>query len=498
MQGARSRTPRRGVRVLALALGCGLPLAAGAHSFGRVYNLPVPVWLYLYGAAAALALSFLLIGYFVTAGRPGATAVARDLTDTAFGAALRRLRVVAMLRWGGLAGLLLCVVTGLFGTPNPYGNFSMTFFWVVFVLGWTYLTALVGDLYSVANPWRTLSELLARWWPGFARGRLRYPARLASWPALLLYLLFISIELFGEVTPRSLALILSAYTALNLAGVWLVGSTAWFRHCEFFGVMFRLVATLAPVAYRPARDDPRGHSRLWLRPPFVGAMRAPVPDVSVLVFVLFMLSSTAFDGLHETVVWRRLFFVDLYEWLLRGWVGDNPFVAFPEMNRLFGWWQLAWLWLSPLVYLLIYGLFIWLTRLAAGDGPSVRTLACRFTLSLLPIALVYHITHYYTLLQTQGIKILALASDPFGRDWNLFGTADWFQRTIVPDAGTVWHVQVGLIVFGHVVGVYLAHLEALRVFPGQRQAVASQVPMLVLMVLFTTAGLWILSLPIQG
>jgi len=51
---------------------------------------------------------------------------------------------------------------------------------------------------------------------------------------------------------------------------------------------------------------------------------------------------------------------------------------------------------------------------------------------------------------------------------------------------------------GHVVSVYLAHLRALELFPRARQAVWSQLPMLVLMVAFTTAGLWILSLPIAA
>jgi hypothetical protein len=55
---------------------------------------------------------------------------------------------------------------------------------------------------------------------------------------------------------------------------------------------------------------------------------------------------------------------------------------------------------------------------------------------------------------------------------------------------------VALILFGHIVSIYLSHLVALRVFGGGRAAVAGQLPLLVLMVLYTTAGLWILSLPI--
>ena len=49
---------------------------------------------------------------------------------------------------------------------------------------------------------------------------------------------------------------------------------------------------------------------------------------------------------------------------------------------------------------------------------------------------------------------------------------------------------------GHLVSVYLAHAQALRIFPEGHKAVWSQVPMLMLMIAFTTAGLWILSLPI--
>ena len=61
----------------------------------------------------------------------------------------------------------------------------------------------------------------------------------------------------------------------------------------------------------------------------------------------------------------------------------------------------------------------------------------------------------------------------------------------------VWHTQVALILFGHIVSVYLAHVVALRVFATRRHAMLSQLPMLCLMVFFTVAGLWILSQPLQ-
>jgi hypothetical protein len=48
------------------------------------------------------------------------------------------------------------------------------------------------------------------------------------------------------------------------------------------------------------------------------------------------------------------------------------------------------------------------------------------------------------------------------------------------------------------VHISVLHIEALKVFPNRRHAALSQLPMLALMVLLTTIGLWILSLPIDA
>ena len=55
--------------------------------------------------------------------------------------------------------------------------------------------------------------------------------------------------------------------------------------------------------------------------------------------------------------------------------------------------------------------------------------------------------------------------------------------------------QIGIIVVGHVGAVYVAHLIALRTFGSPDLAVGSQIPMLVLMIAYTLAGLWLLSTP---
>ena len=77
-------------------------------------------------------------------------------------------------------------------------------------------------------------------------------------------------------------------------------------------------------------------------------------------------------------------------------------------------------------------------------------------------------------------------------------TAHTTIQPLMLDVGGIWLTQVALILFGHIVSVYLAHVEALRIFASPRRAVVSQLPMLALMTMFTNLGLWILSLPIAG
>lgn len=454
----------------------------------------MPFWLYGWGAAAALLLSFLAVGYFVSVPVRTAVASTRNLGGTRWVVALRRWRVLDVLKGASLSVLLLCVLTGLLGNRDPYRNFSMTFFWVVFALAFTYLTALVGDLYASINPWRVLAASLARIAPTFTRGRVAYPAALGDWPALAFYIVFIWIELLGHTTPFSLGVLLLVYTLLNLLGVWLVGAAAWFSHCEFFSLFLRLVALVAPFEYRPG-DAPGARAELRWRRPFSGLVQERPERIATVAFALSMLASTAFDGLRQTQWWVGLFWKDPTG-IVTALAGQRPILAYALLRPWYVAWETFWLAASPFVYLGVYLLFVALAKAVARSSRPLRELALDFAYALLPIALVYNITHYFTLILTQGVKIVSLLSDPFGWGWNLFGTAMLFRAPILPALVIVWHTQVALILLGHIASVYLAHLVALRVFPTRRQAILSQLPMLGLMVLFTVAGLWILAQPL--
>jgi hypothetical protein len=477
---ARKRLATLIAGAMLVPIGC-----AQAHSFGTPYNLPVPFWMYAYGASATLAVSFAIVAYF--AGMPiDPDRVARTQEGAGLripGGLLAGLRVVSV----GL--LVLCIATGLFGTRNVYTNFNMTFFWLVFALGFLYATALIGDLYALLNPWRVICDSFVAL-AGRRASIAHYPAWLAYYPALVLYAGFIWIELFGHSQPFSLAVALIVYTAVNCCGAALFGRETWFRYGELFSVMFRLVGLMAPVAYIREADSAYA---VAFRKPLMGLLEHPAERMSLLLFVLFMLSSTAFDGLHETLPWVTVFWKNIFPVLTAG--STQPYTV--TVNYYY-YWQWAMLVASPFVYLVIYLAFIVASKMGARSRQPVRAIALAFTLSLVPIAFVYNITHYFTLLVSQGLQIVRLASDPFGLRWDLFGTATLPSDPVILDAGTVWHTQVALILIGHILGVYVSHIEALRVFRGTQRAILSQLPMLILMIVFTTVGLWILSLPIAG
>jgi hypothetical protein len=301
--------------------------------------------------------------------------------------------------------------------------------------------------------------------------------------------------LFGQLSPSGLAVALIGYTLVNVWGAWTYGREAWFQHGELFAVMMRLLGRMSPRArpWDPAERTSAASPR-W-RMPFIGLLGEPAGHISLVLFILFMLSSTAFDGLHSTLPFANLYWKGLYP-VIAPWFTPEPGQTYVLSTDLYYFWQWCSLVVSPFVYLAVLALFVWLMKRITGSRLSVRTLMLRFAPSLVPIAFVYHVTHYYTLLLSQGSQLVRLVSDPFGNGWNLFGTALVRVDPLLVDVGVIWHTQVALILAGHIASVWLAHIEALRTFGGARQATVSQLPLLVLMMVFTTFGLWILSLPL--
>ena len=139
-----------------------------AHGFGPTYDIPIPLWLYLYGAAAAVVLAFAPLALFSRKSRTADAAYQYPRFDLFRVRWLRRL-LTSRLLLGGLRLLsvtlfFIVVIAGLVGLQSGF-NFAPTFVWVTWWVGFGFLTALVGNLWPLVNPWRVLfdsAEWLAR------------------------------------------------------------------------------------------------------------------------------------------------------------------------------------------------------------------------------------------------------------------------------------------------------------------------------------------------
>ena len=193
-----------------------------------------------------------------------------------------------------------------------------------------------------------------------------------------------------------------------------------------------------------------------------------------------MLGSVGFDGFSRSPFWQNL-----RARVEEPYILDAPGTADVLTTLL----ALGGLLAAVLVVALAYRTA---TTIAERMVKSDRSLLAEFLPGLVPIALVYVVAHYFTLLLVQGQYALPLASDPFGYGWDLFGTVDYAPNIAPLSPNTVWYVQVGALVAGHVAGLAVAHDRAVTILD-ERDALRSQYAMLGLMVVYTVAGLWLLS-----
>jgi hypothetical protein len=506
------------------------PANCFAHGFAQRYDLPVPLGLYIAGAAAAVVFSFAIIAYFLRGNRHIASYPRLPILNYRVGRLLANPVAVFLLRLVSAALLVLVICGGFFGPENPFENIAPTAIWVIWWVGFAYLSGLVGDIWSLLNPWASIYTGLEKVWMALSGKRrfgagIEWPSWLDKWPSVLLFAWFVWAELIWTEsdTPSSLARVALTYSLITLAGMFLFGKHVWLRNAELFSVFFSYLARFAATEYRVTEsglcaqcesknclDDyfgcinclacfentPRERREWNLRPWAVGLLTSRPLTVSSMVFVVIMLSSVTFDGLLATPLWSELAEWMLYSELLRPLiiaiqdVTGNAIAAISTIALV------LFLLLFQLLYLLFSALTLVCVPLRDRAGISVKAVAGLFVLSLIPIALAYHLAHYLSYLAIVGQYIIPLASDPLGRGWDLFGTSLYLVDIGIVNARFIWYTSVITIVIGHIVAVWLAHVTALRLFRNRRSALLSQVPMLLLMVAYTMLSLWILAQPV--
>lgn len=455
------------------------PSPVSAHAFGQVYNLPVPVSYYLYGAGGVVLISFLALSVILKGDSLAHKEYRKDISENIIKRLLVNDVAKFVLKLWSFTGFVFIILAGFIGNQEPTSNLVTIYVWVIQLLGITYLISTLGNFWPLINPWRNFIDFLEA-----IRGRKfiasgEYSDALGYAPATIFYFFFVWLELLSgnlAQSPKFLSELILFYSIITISGAILFGSEVWFKYGEFWSVIYRILSRASLFEER--------HKRFYIRIPFSGLLKSKNVDFGLLFFTLLMLSSTAFDGFRATIEYLKLqaIFINI--------LGPLPQSTEQMLDSglLFSFW---------LIFIAAYLLAIVLMKFVTKSRRSFGALAADFTLALVPIAFVYNIAHYFTLLLIQGQSLISAVSDPFNLGWNLFGTADYIINPGVVGAKTVWNTQVALIILGHVIGVLIAHIISTRIFDTHKKAVWSQVPMVILMVGYTLFGLWILSQPFR-
>ncbi len=518
---------------LTLLAGAVVPLRAAAHGFDERYDLPAPLGYFVAGAALTVALTFVIAALFMRRGPDAAAgdgaagdraprdASAADGTPSdapgdrsiAFGPALPVLRLLC--RALGLMTFAVVLGAALWGTADPLMNLAPTLVWIIWWIGLSLVVACIGNVWPVLDPWRTLFDLLdtAARRLGRTHGmvlHLPWPHALGAWPAVALLLLWSGLEVVYPIAtvPYRLGCAALLWSALTLTGMLCFGREVWQRHGDVFAIYFDTLGRIAPLA-----RGATAHT-LTLRVPGAAltgadhslAVNSPRRTVETDMgetnpagmsgFIIAMLSTVLFDGLHGGQAWLLL-----ERGLQRSvpqWIDVNGYFA-GTVGLISVW----------LIFFVAYQLTCAVTARtvqaaptasAVPTAPAVPTVPAtpwtqHFAFTLVPIAVAYNIAHNFSALLIQGQNALALISDPFGWRWNLFGTANLRVNIGLIDAQVTWYVAISAIVTGHVMAVWLAHRVALRETGTARRAAAASLPLTLLMIVYTVISLLVIAEP---
>ena len=431
------------------------------HGIASRHDLPLPFSFVVVGAILALTISFVILIFAWRQPRfdrvgghpmPRLTAV----VDHPITRLVARAVVLAAFAWAGLA-----MMAGQDLLTNPIFGFVFVWMWV----GLVPISLLLGQFWRATNPLRTIHRglcALARVDP--EQGLVALPARVGVWPAAAGCSDSPGLSWSSRTGPHLTVLRVwaLAWLVILVLGAIVFGQR-WIGAADPFEVYS---STLAQISIWR-----RVGEQLRLVNPLAGlnAWHAP-PGATAVVAAL--LGSTAFDSFANTSWWIRVVQSSNVPTVVWGTGGLLVLIIIVFVS-----FSLAAAWMGR------YG------NLPAAAYPRLMVG------SLLPIVLGYVVAHYATLLIVEGQRTAINFSDPLGRGWNVFGSAEMGVNSAIFSYPTaVALVQLCAIVGGHVLGIVCAHEKAVALLPPDR-ALRGQWPLLLVMVGYTCAGLVLLFSP---
>ncbi len=445
-------------------------------------------------------------------------------------------------------GFVAVIIIGLIGSQEPGRNLAPVLTWNIWWIGVIFVVFFAGNLWCYMCPWTAIPDWIMR--RSFTKVRAvaslarKYPRfRLWMWPAIILFAFATWLEIIFDAANRPWLTSVFGIAMVVLAWVLLVvyERKAMCRYVCFVGRVSGQYAMMGMLELR--RRDPEicrkcrtkdcyhGSDRGYPCPTheFMGALnenqyctlctecvkscpsdnialnvRSSGADIlfphrgkideaymAILVFIV-----SAFHGAAMIPLWME------WENLLRGAVIDGQQALFGADvlgfagsyggTMTFTLMMLACIVVPGLVYL---GVCTLMWAVSGRRDVRIRVLFIRFAYTLLPIALFYHLAHNAVHVFWEWSKIRRLASDPLGWGHDFFGTAR-APLTALWSPESIWYLQIGLVIIGHIYGIYVAQREAFRVYRGDKRAsLRVHVVMMFAMALMSLLSLWLLAQP---
>lgn len=457
------------LRLVALLLLLVIPASpVFAHASEQGFVLLLPTDVYIVSGAASVGLTVLLL----------------TVLPDQFVASVFRPIAVLRLHQSGLSVVSSClsalllvalVWVGFYGSHDPLANPLPVFFWTIWWIGFIALQGLLGDLWRWLNPWTGPVSILQKTLN--IRPFLRLPTGLGHSVAILTFMSFAAFLLAdpAPADPERLARVVGAYWLFTLLAILAFGPR-WLRRAEGLSVVLRVYARMGVFG--------RKGNRFAVGIPGWQALNLRAPTIGIAVLMLLMLGSGSFDGLNETFWWLGL-------------IGVNP-LEFPGRSAVITQ-NLTGLVLANIWLISAYAMAIWLGLALIKSTVPLSRGFCLFAPSILPIALGYHIAHYFPSFLVDSQYALSVVTDPMGTGADFLQLGTYYVTTgffnSQDSVRLIWLTQAAAVVGGHILAVMLAHAIALRHFGTTRHAVLSQVPLALFMVLYTLFGLWLLASP---
>jgi hypothetical protein len=429
----------------------GRALAHGGALRSSSESLAVPTWLFLATGGGVVGASFLLASLVTDRN------LIRRLDEYGSTRAAAPYRATDLLgSVVGVVGLAVVLWFGFRGPTNPFRNLAVLVVWVGWWAGYVMSVYLVGNTWPTLNPFRTIVERL----PSLG---LDYPERLGSWPSIAGLIALIWVEVVSPLAddPRLLARVVAAYAVITVVGGVAFGAERWFSTVDPVSRVFSYYGRVAPVE----RTDGGVSVRL---PGTALSDSRGVDTTAEVAFIVALLWVTTYDGLVTTPAWADA---------TKAAVGAGLPAQAAYVGSLLG------------GFALFFGAYLLASRASrrlAETYLSSAALARRFAPPLLAIAAGYHLAHFLGYFLSLLPPLSAALSNPFAPPSNpqLYVMPSWFGG-----------LELAFVLVGHLVAIWVAHATAYDVFPSRLQAIRSQYPFILVMVLYTMVSLWIVSEP---